>query len=254
MQSSNGCSHSEDGEVSTSELHFAMKLPVAVVTVMPVATAVTRRRGLSQRRSLRPGCLQPEESQPQAQTLAPPCASTAVQVASSALESSADGQNYVLDVPAQTNLGKRAKVESPSEPLAPFVGDEPEGPQTDSEVLLHHWHHAVDPAAFECPCGPCEYDCQKRSPVRSACACKRLLCRKCAGAIASLPGPAPCGLCSKAEAVGPFETHDFLRDVGVLMAMMSRMEAFDAYVLTASASERLPLSTCSLAHRHTGTP
>ena len=62
----------------------------------------------------------------------------------------------------------------------------------------------LDPGAFECPCGPCEYDCQKRAPVRSACACKRLLCRKCAGVAASLPGPVPCGLCG-AEAVGPFE-------------------------------------------------
>ncbi len=90
----------------------------------------------------------------------------------------------------------------------------------------------LDPGAFECPCGPCEYDCQKRVPVRSACACKRLLCRKCAGVVASLPGPAPCGLCG-AEAVGPFEAGDsgeFVLDAGVLLALMGRLEAREPYV------------------------
>ena len=87
----------------------------------------------------------------------------------------------------------------------------------------------LDPGAFECPCGPCEYDCQKRAPVRSACACKRLLCRKCAGVVASLPGPAPCGLCG-AEAVGPFEAGDFVMDAGVLLALMGRLEAQEPYV------------------------
>ena len=87
----------------------------------------------------------------------------------------------------------------------------------------------LDPGAFECPCGPCEYDCQKRAPVRSACACKRLLCRKCAGVAASLPGPAPCGLCG-AEAVGPFDAGDFVVDAGVLLALMGRLEAREPYV------------------------
>jgi hypothetical protein len=87
----------------------------------------------------------------------------------------------------------------------------------------------LDPGAFECPCGPCEYDCQKRAPVRSACACKRLLCRKCAGVAASLPGPAPCGLCG-AEAVGPFEAGEFVMDAGVLLALMGRLEAREPYV------------------------
>ena len=87
----------------------------------------------------------------------------------------------------------------------------------------------LDPGAFECPCGPCEYDCQKRAPVRSACACKRLLCRKCAVVAASLPGPAPCGLCG-AEAVGPFEAGDFVMDAGVLLALMGRLEAREPYV------------------------
>ncbi len=87
----------------------------------------------------------------------------------------------------------------------------------------------LDPGAFECPCGPCEYDCQRRAPVRSACACKRLLCRKCAGVAASLPGPAPCSLCG-AEAVGPFEAGDFVLDAGVLLALMGRLEAREPYV------------------------
>ncbi len=87
----------------------------------------------------------------------------------------------------------------------------------------------LDPGAFECPCGPCEYDCQKRAPVRSACACKRLLCRKCAGVAASLPSPAPCGLCG-AEAVGPFEAGEFVMDAGVLLALMGRLEAREPYV------------------------
>ena len=87
----------------------------------------------------------------------------------------------------------------------------------------------LDPGAFECPCGPCEYDCQKRAPVRSACACKRLLCRKCAGVAASLPGPAPCGLCG-AEAVGPFDAGEFVMDAGVLLALMGRLEAREPYV------------------------
>jgi hypothetical protein len=87
----------------------------------------------------------------------------------------------------------------------------------------------LDPGAFECPCGPCEYDCQRRAPVRSACACKRLLCRKCAGVGASLPGPAPCGLCG-AEAVGPFDAGDFVMDAGVLLALMGRLKAREPYV------------------------
>ena len=70
-----------------------------------------------------------------------------------------------------------------------------------------------DPVPFECPCGSCEYDCRKRAPVRAACACKRLLCRKCAGVTASLPDPGPCGLCG-ATSVGPFEDKEFLVDRG----------------------------------------
>ncbi len=80
-----------------------------------------------------------------------------------------------------------------------------------------------DPVAWECPCGGCEYDCQKRAPVRAACTCKRLLCRKCAGVVASLPDAAPCDLCG-AAAVGPFEASDFQRDVGVVQALLSRLQ------------------------------
>jgi hypothetical protein len=57
--------------------------------------------------------------------------------------------------------------------------------------------------------------------VRSACACKRLMCRKCAGVAASLPGPSTCDLCGAAD-VGPFEPADFVRDVGVLATLLDK--------------------------------
>jgi hypothetical protein len=94
------------------------------------------------------------------------------------------------------------------------------------------------PQPPQAACGPAGWDqrppppwpqAQKRAPVRSACACKRLLCRKCAGVAASLPGPAPCGLCG-AEAVGPFEAGEFVMDAGVLLALMGRLEAREPYV------------------------
>ena len=94
---------------------------------------------------------------------------------------------------------------------------------SDPAGLLH------DPAAFECPCASCEYDCQKRAPVRTPCACHRLMCRKCAGVAASLPGPAPCGACG-AAAVGPFEPQEFRRDSGVLLALLGRLKAHEPYV------------------------
>ena len=81
-----------------------------------------------------------------------------------------------------------------------------------------------DPAPFECPCDAAEYNCQKRAPVRSACACKRLLCRKCAGVAASLPDPSACDLCG-AEDVGPFEPADFVRDVGILATLVDKAAA-----------------------------
>jgi hypothetical protein len=88
-----------------------------------------------------------------------------------------------------------------------------------------------DPSvAFACPCCACEYDCQKRAPVRSACACKHLLCRKCAGVVSSLPNPAPCGLCGTG-AVGPFEATDFQKDPGVLLALMGRLQQQEPYVV-----------------------
>ncbi len=87
-----------------------------------------------------------------------------------------------------------------------------------------------DPAPFECPCGSCEYDCQKRAPVRAACTCRRLLCRKCAGVTASLPDPGPCSLCGAAS-VGPFEDKDFVMDRGVLLALASRLAPPQPYVV-----------------------
>jgi hypothetical protein len=86
-----------------------------------------------------------------------------------------------------------------------------------------------DPVPFECPCGSCEYDCQKRAPVRAACTCRRLLCRKCAGVTASLPDPGPCGLCGAAS-VGPFEEKVFVMDRGVLLALAGRLAPGQPYV------------------------
>ncbi len=86
-----------------------------------------------------------------------------------------------------------------------------------------------DPVPFECPCGSCEYDCQKRAPVRAACTCRRLLCRKCAGVTASLPDPGPCGLCGAAS-VGPFEEKEFVIDRGVLLALAGRQAPVQPYV------------------------
>ena len=100
---------------------------------------------------------------------------------------------------------------------------EANAPATDSTgpQNLGQRRHAPahDPAPFECPCDAAEYDCQKRAPVRSACACKRLLCRKCAGVVASLPHAATCDLCGAPDQ-GPFEVADFPRDVGVLATLM----------------------------------
>ena len=86
-----------------------------------------------------------------------------------------------------------------------------------------------DPVPFECPCGSCEYDCQKRAPVRAGCTCRRLLCRKCAGVASSLPGPGPCSLCGL-TAVGPFEETDFAVDRGVLLTLAGRLTPQQPYV------------------------
>ncbi len=86
--------------------------------------------------------------------------------------------------------------------------------------MAHGLDH--DPGAFECPCDASEYDCQQRAPVRTPCDCKHLVCRKCAAVAASVPCPAPCGLCG-ASAVGPFEVGDLVRDDGVLLALVDRL-------------------------------
>jgi hypothetical protein len=93
-------------------------------------------------------------------------------------------------------------------------------------VLPHHKRRAPDgpshdPVPFECPCDAAVYNCQKRAPVRSACACKRLLCRKCAGVVASLPHAATCDLCGAPDQ-GPFEAAEFARDVGVLATLVDK--------------------------------
>ena len=100
--------------------------------------------------------------------------------------------------------------------LSPLRLTDSTGPQPEKRHAPTH-----DPAPFECPCDAAEYDCQKRAPVRSACACNRLLCRKCAGVLACLPSPCAsgCDLCGAPDQ-GPFEVADFPRDVGVLATLM----------------------------------
>lgn len=60
--------------------------------------------------------------------------------------------------------------------------------------------------------------------MRSACACKRLLCRKCAGVVASMPDPSACDLCGAAD-VGPFESADFVRDAGIMATLADKAAA-----------------------------
>jgi hypothetical protein len=91
-------------------------------------------------------------------------------------------------------------------------------------------HLARDPEAFECPVSACEYDCQKRAPVRLACACKRLVCRKCADnagtqpwgcvmccsmAASAKPGPS----CWFSSSAGHHRPAGPTRDVGALLAL-----------------------------------
>ena len=54
------------------------------------------------------------------------------------------------------------------------------GRSSEAESVALDPHLARDPDAFECPFSACDYDCQKRAPVRVPCTCKRLVCRKCA--------------------------------------------------------------------------
>lgn len=86
---------------------------------------------------------------------------------------------------------------------------------------------ALDPGAFDCPCGPCAYDCQKRAPVRSPCG--RLLCRKCAMVLTTQPDPGPCTLCGGGSH-GPCESADFKVDAGVLLALMEKRTPVERYV------------------------
>jgi hypothetical protein len=103
---------------------------------------------------------------------------------------------------------------------------------------------SVDPGAFECPCGPCEYDCQKRIPVRSTCACKRLLCRKCASVAASC---ASCG----ADTAG---AADFVVDAGVLLALMGRHEAKERCVQCECSHDCLPCNSFFLSFKPSHVP
>jgi hypothetical protein len=80
------------------------------------------------------------------------------------------------------------------------------------------------PCSFSCPCDSADYDCGKRTAVRTPCVCGRLMCRKCAGVVSSMPEAGPCGLCGR-ESVGPFEARDFRRDLGVAAALLAKMQA-----------------------------
>lgn len=80
------------------------------------------------------------------------------------------------------------------------------------------------PQAFTCPASGCALDCQQHPPVRLPCSCRRLVCRKCAGALAAKPPGGPCALCS-APCTDPFTPHDCPPDPGVLLALAGRLEA-----------------------------
>ena len=98
----------------------------------------------------------------------------------------------------------------PGGPLAVIV--EVAGGENTEKAQLSH-----DPAPFECPYSGCEYDCQQRAPVRMACACKRLVCRKCAGVAASQPDG--CGLCGSPAGGLDAAGAPFSLDLGVLLAL-----------------------------------
>jgi hypothetical protein len=80
---------------------------------------------------------------------------------------------------------------------------------------------SYDPVPFECPYSACEYDCQKRAPVRVPCPCGRLVCRKCAGVAGAQP--AGCGLCGAAGV--EFGHSECLLDAGVVLALAANMPA-----------------------------
>jgi hypothetical protein len=121
--------------------------------------------------------------------------------------------------PGSGSPGDRAKGEDGAEGVSASEGTVTGGGTAAPREPLAH---AGFTAPFQCPCDTAEYDCHKRAPVRAGCACRRLLCRKCAGVAGSMPGPSPCTLCG-AEAVGPFEAADFQRDAGLLLALVDRL-------------------------------
>jgi hypothetical protein len=75
-----------------------------------------------------------------------------------------------------------------------------------------------DPEPFECPYSSCEYDCQKRAPVRVPCVCRRIVCRKCAGVAGAQPSG--CGLCGTSGV--EFRQQDCARDLGLIVAMVEK--------------------------------
>ncbi len=100
-----------------------------------------------------------------------------------------------------------------------------------SEITLHvDAHGAMEP--FLCPCDSMPFDCQKRAPVRSPCACGHLICRKCANVLASMPTRPPCELCGAPGATGTEEVEvEALKvEQGVLVALMKNLPPLEPYV------------------------
>jgi hypothetical protein len=100
------------------------------------------------------------------------------------------------------------------------------GPAGGSSEDIIPPHLARDPEPFECPYSACAYDCQKRAPVRVPCACKRLVCRKCAGVAGQQPSG--CGVCG-APGV-EYTPADCTMDAGTLLALAAGIPDPEPYV------------------------
>lgn len=66
-----------------------------------------------------------------------------------------------------------------------------------------------------CPYSGCPLDCQRRAPVRAPCACRLLVCRKCAGVAGAQPSG--CGLCLRPGV--EFSAGECAVDGGLLLAL-----------------------------------
>ena len=72
-----------------------------------------------------------------------------------------------------------------------------------------------DTESFQCAFSACQFDCQKRAPVRAPCRCHRAICRKCATVAGAQPGG--CGLCS--EQGVEFDVAGCKADPGIMLAL-----------------------------------